>query len=58
MTTTLGIALVLGVVVFGISAYTASKQSSLTGMPVEWKYPIGFGLAFFLLVIIIGAVAA
>jgi hypothetical protein len=58
MTTTLGIALILGVVVFGISAYTAVETAKEKKQPIEWKYPIGFGIGMALLVIIIGIVAA
>lgn len=58
MTTTIGIALVLGVIVFGISTYTAVETAKEKRQPIEWQYPIGFGIAMALLVILIGAVAA
>lgn len=55
---TLAIALIIGSIVFGISAYTAVETAKHTQQPIEWRYPIGFGVGIALLVIIIGLIAA
>lgn len=58
MSLAIGIALVVGVIVFGISAYTALETAKEKRLPIEWQYPIGFGVGMALMVIIIGAIAA